>query len=497
MTHSSVDTASSRSASHADLTSENPQESIGVNEGSGAKSNTDSSVRVGPKREGQQGQGQQSPPTQASLSGGQIPKPDAKANPNKGQSTISQIANLLFEVADKIMERRADRAKQMKEISTTLAGLAAEKSEKNQEMVERAAKKKKSGIFGKILAVAGMIVAAIVLVFSSMAFIAAAPFSGGASLAGFAASIPLALAIIGGILGTLVAVDTVANEGKLTQKVTDATIGNIVKYTAKLFEKMGMPEKVAQGLALAATLVLMLVAVILVTKGAGAASAGSTASSTAANTAVATGSAAANVARSGQIAAGAAKGGQAAAGAAKGGQAAAGAAKGGQAAAGAAKGGQAAAGASNTDDIVRGSSAAAKGADVGADAASKGKRGKEVLATVGNSDDEILAAQASKKYGLWTKASGYAQMGEGAIQLGTTAHKASIEFYNAQLAWLVAQDQADLEKLQAVIQLITALLDTHDELSTAETEAYKKVLDQLTKFITVDITAMQRPLVRA
>lgn len=222
---------------------ESTTESAEVTETSDASGTGGASVKVGRKRGGQDQQGQGNSNTTGEAT---IEKPDSKASAKRGGTVFEKVARAMFEAAEAIMQRRADRLKVMEELSVKLQELAGSEADKAIEQADKARKKKKSGLFGKIMAVVGLAIAAAVLTAVSFGTLGPVTFGG------------LALAVGGLAVSSVAAGDTFFNDGKIMDKVM-TPMTKATQAIAKGLEKIGLPPQVANGLATALVMLAMVV----------------------------------------------------------------------------------------------------------------------------------------------------------------------------------------------------------------------------------------------
>ncbi|MEC8011976.1 MAG: hypothetical protein VX185_14570 [Pseudomonadota bacterium] len=146
-----------------------------------------------------------------------------------------------------------------------------------------------------------------------------------------------------------------------------------------------------------------------------------------------------------------------------------------------------------------------KAADTGGDIAKTGSASKEgangtvKVEMAGEGDHIASAVQYSEKLermAKYNRMSFRMQTADVVNDVGTIVHRETIAIINAQLDKLMAEDQADIQRLKAAMKILEKILSMHDEMSDVEVKQYEAAMIQLANFIIEKMPSISRPVVR-
>lgn len=469
-----------------------------------------------------------------------IDPPASEAVFRRGESIFGLMLTTLLKFANGVMERRAERLETMNELQTKLHKISVQESEKTAEQIDKANSKKKSGLFGKLMAVISIVVAVVITAVS------------------FGTMGPLALTFMAA--GAAMAMETLFNDGKLTDKLMSATVGKLSEVLGNILEKCGVPENIANGIAIGVVLVAVIALSVVGSKNVSAADkqimAGMQMADKAKSLAQVTKLAdqaqdaatlatqaknAGNMSKASQLVNKSQKLADQASDYARkaleaadtldykaaktGAKTADTAAKNARAAADDAlkhakslfdKSQDAQESAGNARTAVHGAEAhenfvkarkavkALQSSDAAVDNSNNARsssvvqeqaaKGSNVsVEMIEQSKDITKMLEALPPDGRFNNLQKLLAMSNIALEAGKTGHKTAIDIINTKLDYLIAQDQADIETLKAVLAYIQQFLELQTELSEEEAQVYENMAERISTIANVSIAKISNP----
>jgi hypothetical protein len=80
------------------------------------------------------------------------------------------------------------------------------------------------------------------------------------------------------------------------------------------------------------------------------------------------------------------------------------------------------------------------------------------------------------------------------LNAASTIHRATLDIINAQIDYLIAQDEADIKELKAIFAMIQVLMETMSDLNEGDQTAFEATLERLNEFLRVSLPSLHKPM---